>query len=57
MTEHRTEDEHKHPSPAHKAACPVCNPGKTVPELNEAYRQETRYQQIMQEWAVGRLAP
>jgi hypothetical protein len=57
MTDPLPEDEHKHPSPAHKAACPVCNPGKTVPELNEAYRQETRYQQIMQEWAVGRLAP
>jgi hypothetical protein len=26
-----------HPSEAHKAACPVCNPTKTVPELNLAY--------------------
>lgn len=39
------EDEHTHPSPAHRAACPVCHPDKTVPELNEAYRQEVRYQQ------------
>lgn len=52
-----SEDEHKHPSPARKAGCPVCNPGKTVPELNEAYRQEVRYRQIMREWGVGRLAP
>jgi len=52
-----TADEHSHPSTAHKAGCPVCNPGKTVPELNEAYRQEVRYQQIMREWGVGRLAP
>lgn len=33
-----TTDDHTHPSPAHKAGCPVCNPDKTVPELNDAYR-------------------
>lgn len=26
-----------HPSAAHKAACPICNPTKTVPELNAAF--------------------
>lgn len=30
---------HSHPSEAHRAACPVCHPDKTVPELNEAYRR------------------
>lgn len=39
MSVDRTEDEHSHPSPAHKAACPVCNPDKTVPQLNAAYAQ------------------
>lgn len=29
--------EHQHSSPAHRAACPVCNPNKTVPELNHAF--------------------
>jgi hypothetical protein len=32
-----TSDEHTHPSEAHKAGCPVCNPDKTVPQLNAAY--------------------
>ena len=32
--------EHTHPSAAHRAACPVCNPNKTVPQLNDDYRTE-----------------
>lgn len=40
MTVVQTSDEnHSHPSAAHKAACPVCNPDKTVPQLNAAYAQ------------------
>lgn len=31
---------HNHASSAEKAACPVCNPDKTVPQLNDAYRAE-----------------
>jgi len=53
MTDQLTEDEHSHLRTAHKAGCPVCNPGKTVPELNEAYRQEGAHQQIHAEWALG----
>lgn len=30
--------EHGHPTTAHRDACPVCNPDKTVPQLNEAFR-------------------
>jgi hypothetical protein len=30
-----------HPSAAHQAACPLCNPTKTVPELNQAYADRT----------------
>jgi len=30
--------EHNHPSAAHRDACPVCNPDRTVPQLNEAFR-------------------
>jgi len=41
MTVARTSEEHTHPTEAHKAACPVCNPDKTVPELNTAYAQRT----------------
>ena len=33
-------DKHTHPSAAHRAACPVCNPNKTVPQLNDDYRTE-----------------
>jgi hypothetical protein len=28
----------RHPSESHKAGCPICNPTKTVPQLNDAYR-------------------
>lgn len=35
-----------HPSRAHQAACPVCNPTKTVPELNAAAGASA----ALQEW-------
>lgn len=36
--ERPTPGEHGHPTTAHRDACPVCNPDKTVPQLNEAFR-------------------
>ena len=38
--ERPTPGEHGHPTTAHRDACPVCNPDKTVPQLNDAYRAE-----------------
>jgi hypothetical protein len=43
------EDEHTHPSPAHRDACPVCNPDKTVPELSAAYAQRTSNSKVYED--------
>jgi len=37
---------HYHPTAAHKEACPLCRPNKTVPELNAAYIAAQRYMAV-----------
>lgn len=41
-------DNSSHPSEAHKAACPACNPDKTVPELNRAFELKSSKQHCFQ---------